>query len=505
MSAKRVNTRCNMSASAIKAGEIAVDTTVTGITESQGDLKKLAQEMVRTANETKKTSAGIAKYTKVVSQLVALRILVGIGKQVFSVMTEVADRVDMVAKAADRMNMSVKETAQMGTLASLGGASLKAFETGIAGMNRQIGNLKMGSSEAKEVFHNLGITMEDLQGKSTLEQFKMISDGINKFSDESDRATLRMKVFGKSGNMLANMTNKGADGIDSLTRSMEELGIGPSQEMVSQMTKFKDLMSVSEAKFNSIRDTVVASLVPAINEMIIGMIAFADTSADAWQKMGELMAQLYGSSMENAESFSILTAALDVLALVMTSVSNSIMVMRIVLYGIIGALTKVMSLFGYVYDWILKIIGLETDIGGFLENFSEESFGQVADDAGAIAQNVEDAVNRIANMGTKMSQTEDRAAEIRRIFEDMNLGNREGTSILEEYNDTLDDTKEKAKEVGKEIKKALNVSGAFSGQAVVARGAAGMNATRNAQMAQWTKYLKIIAQNTEDSAVVRGL
>ena len=167
--------------------------------------------------------------------------------------------------------------------------------------------------------------------------------------------------------------------------------------------------------------------------------------------------------------------------------------------------TKVMSLFGHVYDWILKIIGLETDIGGFLENFSEESFGQVADDAGAIAQNVEDAVNRIANMGTKMSQTEDRAAEIRRIFEDMNLGNREGTSILEEYNDTLDDTKEKAKEVGKEIKKALNVSGAFSGQAVVARGAAGMNATRNAQMAQWTKYLKIIAQNTEDSAVVRGL
>jgi methyl-accepting chemotaxis protein len=494
-----------MSASAIKAGEIAVDTTVTGITESAGDLKRLARELQKTANETKKTSAGIAKYTKVVSQLVALRILVGIGTQVFNVMKQVADRVDEVAKAADRMNMSVKETAQLGTLASLGGASLKQFETGIAGMNRQIGNLKMGSSEAKEVFHNLGITMEDLQGKSTLEQFKMISDGINQFSDESDRASMRMKVFGKSGNMLANMTNKGADGIDSLTRSMEELGIGPSQEMVGQMTKFKDLMTVSEAKFNNIKDTVVAALVPAINEMIIGMIAFADTSTDAWQKMSELMAQLYGSSQENAESFSMLTAALDVLALVMTSVSNAIMVLRIVLYTVIGALTKVMSLFGHVYDWILKIVGLETDIGGFLENFSEDSFGQVADDANAISKNVEDAVNRISNMGTKMGETEDRAAEIRRLFEDMNLGNRQGQSILEDYNATLDETKDKVKDVGKELKKALNISGAFSGQAVVARGAAGINASRNAQMAQWTKYLKMIAKNTEDAATIQGI
>ena len=494
-----------MSASAIKAGEIAVDTTVTGITESQGDLKRLAAELMKTANQTKKTSEGIAKYTKVVSQLVALRILVGIGKQVFNVMTQVADRVDAVAKAADRMNMSVKETAQMGTLASLGGASLKSFETGIAGMNRQIGNLKMGSSEAQEVFHNLGLTIEDLQGKSTLEQFSMISDGINKMSDESDRASLRMKVFGKSGNMLANITNKGPDGIESLTRSMEELGIGPSAEMVGQMTKFKDLLTVSEAKFNSIRDTIVASLVPAINEMIIGMIAFADTSRDAWTKMGELMAQLYGSSMDNAESFSLLTAYLDILVLAMTSVSNTMMVMRIILYSVIGALTKVASLFGYAYDWIFKILGLETQIGDFLSNFGDESFRQVADDAGAIADNIGDAIDRISNMGMKMDQTEDRAAEIRRIFEDMNLGNREGQSILEDYNATLDDTKEKVKDVGKEMKKALDISGAFTGKAIVARGAAGMEASRNAQMAQWTKYLKIIAKNTEDSAVIQGL
>ena len=85
-----------MSASAIKAGEIAVDTTVTGITESQGDLKRLASELMKTANQTKKTSEGIAKYTKVVSQLVALRIIVSIWKQFFNLITQVEDIVDEV-------------------------------------------------------------------------------------------------------------------------------------------------------------------------------------------------------------------------------------------------------------------------------------------------------------------------------------------------------------------------------------------------------------------------
>lgn len=494
-----------MSANAIKAGEIAVEASVTGVTESQGDLRKLAQEIVKVGKETQTQTKSIAKYTKLVSGLVAFGVVTRNITALGNALKGVADRVDGIAKAADRMNVSVKEAAQIGTIASLGGADLKAVESGINAMNRQIGNFKMGSSEAQEVFANLGVTLEDIQGKGNLELFEMFSQKIGKFADESDRAAMRMKVFGKSGNQLVNVVKDGAGGIDKMRKGMEELGIGPTQDMVEKFVLFKDLMTVTEAKFISIKDKVMAYIVPAVNEMLIGMIAFADTSSEAFNKLTEAAIRFFGTADMGAESFSLLTAALDMVVVATNMAGNSMSVLRIMLYAALGVLTKIMSGFGWVYDKILSLIGLETQISDFLSNFSDDAFNQVGTDIENIKANMDSTLETAQNFGMNMQNTEDRVAEIRRLFSEMGLGIQKGDAGIQDMADSMGDVKDEAVQVKKAIKEALDLSKAFSGQAIIARGAAGVNASRNAQMAQWTKYLKIIAKNTEDAATIQGI
>ena len=493
------------SANAIKAGEIALDMSVTGLTESEGDLKKLAEELRKTGQEGAKQSKSIAKYTKLVSGLVALQVVARTFNQIGNAVMSVADRVDKLAKAADRMGMSVKEATQMGTLAELGGADVKAFETAMAAMNRKIGEAKLGSQEAINVFKNMGIELSDLTGKSGVEQFKMISDGINRMAEESDRAAIRMKVFSESGNQVANLTNKGSEGITKMQQAMEDLGIGPSEKMVGDFVMFKDLMTIVEKKFISVKDKLIDFIVPALNEMLIGMIAFADTSGGAFQKLAETMSQITMGAESSAESFSVLTAVLDGLVIAVKILANGFLTVRAALYGILGVASAVAAMMGNIVDSLTSMVGMSTSFGGFFDAFADGAMEQAAADVGSIETNANQILFTFQNMGKSMDETSDRIAEVRKAFEDMNLGARHGNDEIQDFRKGVDEAANSAKKMGMEVKKALNFSGAFDGQGIIARGSAGIKASQDANMKRMNEYLKKIANNTENSAVVQGL
>ena len=493
------------SANAIKAGEIALDMSVTGLTESEGDLKKLAEELRKTGQEGAKQSKSIAKYTKLVSGLVALQVVARTFNQIGNAVMSVADRVDKLAKSADRMGMSVKEATQMGTLAELGGADIKAFETAMAAMNRKIGEAKLGSQEAINVFKNMGIELSELTGKSGVEQFKMISDGINRMAEESDRAAIRMKVFSESGNQVANLTNKGSEGITKMQKAMEDLGIGPSDKMVTDFVMFKDLMTIVEKKFISVKDKLIDFIVPALNEMLIGMIAFADTSGGAFQKLAETMSQITMGAESSAESFSVLTAVLDGLVIAVKILANGFLTVRAALYGVLGVASALAGVFGSIVDSMTSMFGMTTSFGEFFDAFADGAMEQAAADVGSIETNANQILQTFQNMGSSMDHTSDRIAEVRQAFEDMKLGTREGTEEIQDFRKATDEAADGAKKMGMEVKKALNFSGAFDGQGIIARGAAGQRASQDANLKRMNEYLKTIANNTENSAIVQGL
>lgn len=495
-------------ANAVKAGEIAVEASVIGITESQGDLKRLAQELQRTGQKAQKSAGSIAKYTKIISGLVAARIVISSFNQINNMLAGTADRMDAIAKAADRMGVSIKDSAQLGAIAELGGSSMKDIETGINAMNRQILQFKVGSAETVEIMENLGVTLEDIEGKGNVELFKMFADRIAEFGSEADRAALRMKIFGKSGNQLINVIKSGGAGLEKMQRIMTELGIGPADDLVNDFVYFKDLLTTANKKFITIKDTLSKQLLPFVTELLIAMIAFADTSSDSFDRLGAAMGRAFGQAGDGAEDVSALIAVLDVLAVVGAQISNVFLIMRVALNTVIFAVAKLTQGLTWLADQFLSIMfGIDYLKDGvqFLGILGEDAFYAMDRDVQAIKDNWNDMLEGVDGMNTRMATTEGRVGQIRSLFADMALELQNGRKGIQQQADAAEDMKDDTTETRKELQKIINMSKAFGGKAVVARGAAGIKASQDAQMAQLTKYLKQIANNTENAAVVQGL
>jgi hypothetical protein len=495
-------------ANAVKAGEIAVEASVIGITESQGDLKRLAQELQRTGQKAQKSAGSIAKYTKIISGLVAARIVISSFNQINNMLAGTADRMDAIAKAADRMGISIRDSAQLGSIAELGGSSMKDIETGINAMNRQILQFKVGSAETVEIMENLGVTLQDIEGKGNVELFKMFADRISEFGSEADRAALRMKIFGKSGNNLINVIKGGAGGLEKMQRIMTDLGVGPADELVNDFVYFKDLLTTANKKFITIKDTLSKQLLPYVTEMLIAMMAFADTSSDSFDRLGAAMGRAFGQASGGAEDVSALIAVLDILATVAAQISNIFPMMRIAFNTVVTVVAKLTQGLTWLADRFLHVMfGVDHLAEGvqFLGILSEDAFNAMDRDWTAMKDNWNGMLDSVDGMNSRMATTEGRVGEIRSLFADMALELNNGRKAIQQQADAAGDMKDDTKETRKELEKIINMSKAFGGKAVVARGAAGIKASQDAQMAQLTKYLKQIANNTENAAVVQGL
>ena len=74
----------------------------------------------------------------------------------------------------------------------------------MAKMQKAISEAATGSESAQEKFSQIGLSMEQLKGKSATEQLKLVGDAINKLESPAQRTQAAMDVFGRSGaSMLA--------------------------------------------------------------------------------------------------------------------------------------------------------------------------------------------------------------------------------------------------------------------------------------------------------------
>ena len=66
-------------------------------------------------------------------------------------------------------------------------------------MKRTIGEAAAGSSEAQKKLSALGLSVKDLKGKTTIEQFDMIAQAISAIKDPAERTAASMKYFKEGG------------------------------------------------------------------------------------------------------------------------------------------------------------------------------------------------------------------------------------------------------------------------------------------------------------------
>jgi hypothetical protein len=154
---------------------------------------------------------------------------------------------------SQRTGFSVESLGELGHAAEQSGSSFEGLETGAKKMQRFVVEAR-GSKESKQLLHDLGITLNELQGLSPDKQFELLGERLSEVGDAAQRTDAAMTVFGKSGTELLPIFAEGAEGV----RKLREEAIALGRPTAEQARKADELGDAFGSMWRAVKNGVFA-------------------------------------------------------------------------------------------------------------------------------------------------------------------------------------------------------------------------------------------------------
>ena len=270
------------------------------INNAQADCNKTAKEIDKLGDEAKKSgkeaeesSKGFEKLKSVCSTMgkivagavaaVGAAAVAG-GKAVWNMANSVSKAGDEIDKNSQKVGLSYESYQKWDYALKLAGTSMANCETGLKTLTNKIDAAKNGTKSAEEAFERLGISVDDLKGKSREEIFDMTITALQNVSDETERAALASKMFGKSGQDLLPILNQDTEATQKALEEAEEYGMVMSDEAVKSSAAFQDSLTKLKGTLSGVKNNLMGEFLPSLTKVVNGfsdLIAGNDGASDS--------------------------------------------------------------------------------------------------------------------------------------------------------------------------------------------------------------------------------
>ena len=165
-----------------------------------------------------------------------------------------------------RLGESVREIVIQEQAFKNAGLSASYLATASNLLDRALSPLNQNAKRNKEVFEELGISMNALRMQSFGEQLETLSRGFSKLPDQASRTEAAMQLFGRyaGGQMLQILSDPQAL---ELAKSQAGEFADEMQRVAAEMNDIQRELSVVNLKFKELWLGVAESLLPAIQEI----------------------------------------------------------------------------------------------------------------------------------------------------------------------------------------------------------------------------------------------
>ena len=138
-----------------------------------------------------------------------------------------------------------------------------------------VGELGQGSKPAQKAFAQLGLTMQDLAGLSTAQQFSLISQRIAALPPQM-QAAAAIDIFGRSGQGLLNFIRTGSQSIGEMDTLLTALGVKMSGPQVAAIEAMGDAIGRLMLPMQGFVNQFLSSVAPAITAVSQILLEFAN-------------------------------------------------------------------------------------------------------------------------------------------------------------------------------------------------------------------------------------
>ncbi len=187
------------------------------------------------------------------------------------------DTGDALDEMSQRVGVSVETLSVWKPAAEQSGVSGESFEKGLRKLSTTMLEAATGSEDAARGFSAVGVEFKNQDGtlRATDQVLLDLAERFKAMPDGAEKTALAVQLFGKSGAELIPFLNQGRDGINELAAEMQALGVQMSSETAVQAGNFNDALDKLKLATTSIGNQIIASLLPALNDMAGGMVESA--------------------------------------------------------------------------------------------------------------------------------------------------------------------------------------------------------------------------------------
>jgi hypothetical protein len=257
-------------------------------------VSKIKEEMEEMDNEVKKTSNGVqTSFGDMVKGGAALALGFGAIKAAGAAIVNTFDTFKNALDLGGTMkDLSERTGETAGNLMILSrafdnsGVGADKVGTSINKLQKFMDDAGQGGEKQIEVLGRLGLTMDDMAGKTPTEQMAMLAEKLNGVSDNGERSALAMSVFGKAGGVLLPLL---ADFSGEMKTAQDQLGSMPGvlDRSSGAFDNISDNINVAKGKFLEFAAGLLESIAPAL-ELATDLMTRFD-AAGAGMKLGEII------------------------------------------------------------------------------------------------------------------------------------------------------------------------------------------------------------------------
>lgn len=317
------------------------------ITKTEANLKGLNSELKETKNvKIEHLKEGFEKFADAAKKAAAITATaiaaigtaaVAAGKKIWNLAKETAEFGDSVEKNSQKVGLSMKSYQQWDYAMNLAGTSMQDCTNGLKTLTNTFDDANNGSKSAAEKFNRLGISLDDLKGKSREEVFGETVKALQNISDETTKAALANDMFGKSGQNLLPLFNQTNEETQKLLEEAEKYGMVMSDEAVKASADFEDSLTKLQGTLNGVKNNLMGDFLPSLSLVMDGLSdIFAGVDGGS-----EKLKEGINGLIENVDSMipgiiDFITTIADVL------LENAPMIIESLAKGLLNAIPKLL-------------------------------------------------------------------------------------------------------------------------------------------------------------------
>lgn len=254
------------------------------------DNKDANKSLDKTESKGKKLAKGLGTVAKV-----GVGAFAAVGAGAAALVKSSADATDRIDKMSQKLGLSRQGFQEWDFILSQSGTSIESMSAGMKKLAVSTDELSQGTGAGAEAFERLGISYDDLAGKTQEEIFEMTIGALQGVEDETTRAALANDLLGKSGQELAPLLNAGAGAIDDMKDQAHDLGLVMGDEAIDAGVQFTDTMDQLKRTFGVVGAEVGTQLMPIFQKMADWVIAHMPEIQAIFSKVFKVISVVVGT------------------------------------------------------------------------------------------------------------------------------------------------------------------------------------------------------------------